>query len=951
MDIMKKYIFATFIAGVAAFFTGCSDDLEQFTVKHSGEEILFGGRAGFEMTGDEAKNASQTRTVYTGNTWEAVDEDGVTKTYEGVNWIAGDKVRIYSPQTAGTTMADYNVVTSNTEAISGTEEHEVALNKIGGVGLQWGETGEDAVYDFYAVYPSPEQYPLKDGVLDNTVSNKVLKGSTTVSGTIPLVQTPLKRTSAKDDGNYVFAPHMEYAYMVARQHIANPSKNAKEVYLNFVPIATAVEIELYNAITGYETNLSTLLLTNVLISANNESTPIAGDFTADLSKLTDGNADGSYCGIPTSGFVSTGTNTYNQITVPMYEDGLYGDPTPLAPGKSIKFTVFMLPTQDVDDLKVTIQGATGAATGSTNGVEIKMHKKTYLKKMPVTNAVMPFDQSRWVEYLPDNAYLKGLSIPGAGGATSGHITHTDANKTFLEQKYDIPTLWSYGIRCFEFTVDYIDDVTNLTTDGDLANNIVFCNTINTGVTLKDAVAAVKTQLVTYPEEFAMVIITYQAQKGWETRNGDTGAVTNTNKRDPQAFASQLKAFWDNVSGTTYSEWPEKNGIQTGTKLYSTGLTVNEARGQLFCIARPTSEGEDNYAVITEQTTSGFLGITSDRWYTLTKASLTPVTIVHPKVMVIHGWGALKDKWEARGFTPCIFQRGIGNSYFQRAISHGKYEIFYDSNLPGRPFEVANSGVDGLTGTLDKDAAGNAIDGAKYVSSKVETLVPDFYYGVQAGTATVTANGAWVQEWARVSPEAGVKGGANSKYSWWPSSIEEKKARIQECLDYALKGTKGSDVVYINSLCGYFIDVNNWTSCEPNSLTESNITDNILPTTSGLLGLDDLTSATSTSGMSGDIAGYAKYINEYFYGYLQKTIDGSDFVPGPMGIILMDRVAEETASTQIPSIIIANNFQHVLPAKPATYSLRKSNYEEGDKFAAPAQRGVKSSNEGVSIVWE
>ena len=52
--------------------------------------------------------------------------------------------------------------------------------------------------------------------------------------------------------------------------------------------------------------------------------------------------------------------------------------------------------------------------------------------MPITNAVMPFDQSRWVTYLPENAYIKGLSIPGAGGAASGYIFGREENiKGFL----------------------------------------------------------------------------------------------------------------------------------------------------------------------------------------------------------------------------------------------------------------------------------------------------------------------------------------------------------------------------------------------------------------------------------------------------------------------------------------------------------------------------------------
>lgn len=938
---MKKYIYATLVAGTALFFTGCSDDLEQVSIKRAGDEIVFGGRAGFEMTGDAANG--KTRTVYTGNTWEAKDEAGVTKTYEGVNWVKDDKVRIFCQNAIGTQVADYTVNADNTEAIEGTEEHQVTLARIGDVGLQWSDAEE---YDFYAIYPSPHQYPLtSEGGLDATVDGSVLANNTNVSGTIPVVQTPLKRT---DDGagNYVFAPRMEYAYMVARQHVSPVNKTQSEVYLNFVPIATAVEIELYNGITGYDENLSTLKLTNILISAKGENTPICGDFTADLSELTDGNGDGSYCGIPES-FVSEGDNTYNQITIPMYSDGLYGDPTSLAPGKSIKFTLFMLPTTNVNDLDIRIQGATGAATGSTTGVTINVHKKTYLKKMPITNDVMPFDQSRWVEYLPNAAYIHGLSIPGAGGATSGHITHTDDNKTFLEQSLDIPNLWKHGIRCFEFTVDYLDD-TSGTNDGDLSNNIVYCNTINTGVTLKDAVAAVKEQLTTYPNEFAMVIITYQSQIGWETRNGTTGEVSNTNQRNPQVFAEQLYNFWDNVSGTTYSTWPEKEGIQTGTKLYSANMTVNDARGQLFCIARPTSQGEDNYVKITEHDVKSW-GIKNDWYCTVSQDDLVPVTKVHPKVMVINGWGALKDKWEARGFTRCIFQRGVGNSYFQKALNHGSFDIFYDANLPGRPFEVANSGLDGLTGTLDTNGDGNA-----YISSKISSLNPNFYYGVQAGTTTVTSNGAWVQEWARVSPEAGVKGGSNSNYSWWPSSIEEKKARIEECLDYALsnsiKGVKVENVVFVNSLCGYFVDVNNWTSCEPNSLTESNISQDVNIIVS-YMGLKSLTSATSTSGMSGDIAGYASYINEYFYNYLQRKVEGSDFVPGPMGIILIDRVGEVEASTQIPSIIIANNFQYVLPSAPdpAALSLPRGEYTEGDEVTAKTRSNSKNGT--FTVTWE
>lgn len=938
---MKKYIYATLVAGAALFLVGCSDDeMEQMSIKHPGEEIAFGGRAGFEVSGDEAN--VKTRTVYTGNVWTEKDETGATKSYEGVNWVSGDKVRIFCEEANGTKVADYTVNATNTDAIKGTEKHEVGLTKIGNVGLQWSNATD---YEFFAVYPSPHQYPLNsDNSINQTYADGVLNNSTTVSGTIPTVQTPLKRV-VDNDSNYVFAPRMEYAYMVARQQFSSLN-NSSAVNLNFTPIATAVEIELYNGITGYNEDLATLLLTNILISAKDENTIIAGDFNADLSKLTDGNGDKSFCGIPESGFVTTGTNTYKQITIPVFKDGLYGDPTPLKPGKSIKFTVFMLPTQNINDLNVTIQGATGSATGKTTGITVKMHKKTYLQKMPITNTVMPFDQSRWIEYLPDNAYIEGLSIPGAGGATSGYVTKTDDNEYYLEQSLNIPGLWNHGIRCFEFSVDR-----SMTNGGDLGEQEIYNNTIPTGIKLKDAIASVKTKLIENPNEFATVIITYQANKGWETRDGSSGEVSNTNNRNSQEFMNQLNSFWTKVGGNEYSAWPQINGIQTGVKLYSQNLTIEDARGKLFCIARPTSEGEDNYVEITEHSSGLFV---KDYWYTLSKNTLSAVNAVNENILVIHGWGALKDKWEARGFTPCIFQRGVGNSAFKQALNHGKYEIFYNKDIPGRPFDVSKSSVAGLAGTLDqdKDSLGNNIDGNKYVSSKIKTLQPNFYYDVQAGTATKTSNGAWVQEWARVSPEGGIKGGSGTNFAWWPSSYEEKKERIKECLDYSLKkninGVDANNVIFINSLCGYYIDINIWTSCEPNSLTEANLANREW---SSDLALSPLTNASATSGMCGDIATFATNINTFFYGYLKQTIEESSYTPGSMGIILMDRIGQDAASTQIPSIIIANNFHYALPSKPVTISEIKKSEDPFNSSTETPLAKPRNSEGGMTITWE
>lgn len=929
---MKKNIFTILIVGVAFLFAGCSDDLVKGGSITAGDEISFGGRAGFEL--NENKKKAATRTVYTGNTWTATNEAGEEKTYEGVNWVANDKVRIFSPQAVGVNPADYTVSATNTEAINGTEQHQVSLNKIGDGALQWSDATE---YDFYAVYPSPHQYPLATGgAVDNNYANSVLNNNTSVNGNIPALQQ--YRKISNDNGNYILHPKMEYAYMVARQKVKLGDKNAKDVYLNFVPIATAVEIELVN------NSNETLELTNILVAANDGS-QITGEFTANLEKLTDDNNDGSYTGIPESNFVALNGNNSSQISIPTYSlnNGLNGEPTQLANSKSLKFTVFMLPNKNVDDLKITLVGIKGTRQGTTEGIAINKHKKTYLQKMPIT-AKTKFDQSRWVTYLPNNAFIKGLSIPGAGGAASGYIYDDKADETgknaYLEQSLEIDELWAQGIRCFEFTVDKV-------ASGSLGGSEVICNNQKTGKTLNDCVTEVTKLLAANPKEFAMVIITYQQSTGWDLRNENTGAVTN--KRDPATFMSQLNNYWLGLELPASTD-PE---ITLEKKLYSTGLTVADARGKLFCIARPTSNGEDNYATInlTSHTVNLFFKC-NKKLTSTTYGTIETPNFTDPTILVIHGWGALKDKWYARGFTECIYHRGNGWSEFQTIKENDPNAIGYNANRIGRPFDVADKSGYNYT-TLNE---GKYQD--KTSTASLELPDPNFYYAVVTSNKNVNNNAAWVQEWARVAKttsEYTITINNSTRYSKWIESKTEKEEHIKACLDSAINRNANNNTLYINSLCGYYITSDVPLSGAPNCLTDYNCKWEC----SSLDGGKDhatpaqLSAMSNEAGMCGDIANFSKDINEYFYDLLLSTTNAETYKPGPMGIILMDRVSatKGTPGADIPSIIIANNFAYELPSS-GTLDIPEDDegFDDDDQWAKPAKRDTKSNSNSV-IVWE
>lgn len=959
---MKKYTFLTLIAGVALCFTSCTDELDQFTTKHTGDEIIFGARASYELNETGTEKAPATRTIYTG---EFLGADGKawqsgTK-YEGVHWIKGDQVRIYCPQASGSKTADYTVTESDEGISTGDEvksNHQTSLvkNSNYAAALQWGNP--NTTHDFYAVYPAPSQY-------NSAVADDVLNNATQFVGEIPSVQphrgkayidettTVTCNVAAKDENtpattitgtNKITSPNMKYAYMVAKRSLV-PNQTTDEVYLSFTPIATAVEITIQNVAANNQfPNGQTLYLTNVLVSSTN-NTAICGQFDADLSKI---NEDGSAISEDDSPF-TLGTTTGTQITVPMYDDGLYGNPIQLAYGQAITFTVFMLPTVDLNSLQVVVQGLGGTKSGTITGVNIKKQKKTYLTNVPFAGKnVLPFTQSEWLKYVEDDVVLNALSIPGAGGAASGHATNWDTNKKYLQQSVTINELWDYGVRCFEFTVDRSATPTDGTIP-DIGANNVYCNGKDCGVTLANAVKLVKEALIAHPQEFAMIILTYQENEGWGQA------------RDAEAWMTQINSFWGKVRGGTHTvvgTWPAKadtEDIQTGTALYSHSATMLSARGKLFCIARPTSEYEDNPPTITyeyiEPTYNGLFD-SQDNWSEclahnnlkhidgITYPGTLSVTTVDQDILVIQGWGAMKDKFERRGFTTCVFHRGTGHTnyselknYLSAVGSTTAYnEIGYIEGAVGRPFDVASSAsaINTITDT--------------YISSNMSNLSPNFDYAVQTSSGT-TANGAWVQEWARVSNISGAFDGTdndgNSKGFYWANSYAEKVQRVKDCLSAAIASTDNK--IYINSLCGYFIDKTEPNSYYPNSLSELN---GQKASISSCYVYSELTGQSATAGMSGDIATFASTINSEFYTHLQTVTSG--FVPGSMGIILMDRV-DEGKGAEVPGIIVANNFQHKTSA--SALSLPRADLEEGDEIAAPKRRSASEESDEMKIVWE
>ena len=292
---MKTKTLFILLAGAGLLFAGCNKQNE-FGGKYSrqaGAPVVFG---------------VDSRSIETKTTYGDTETAGV-KTIQAINWKAGDKIRVYSPQADRSAYgedehwADYTVTPNSSNASLGT------LTTVQPAGLSWGESGS---YTFYSVYPAPaaDEAAVPDGA----------------NGTIALSMPATQLVSDQ----------MEYAFMTAAAEVTTTeSDNAVE--LDFHPAFTAFEITL--------TADEALELVNfALISSD---TPVAGDFTV------------SYSGT-TASYDCTGTGKRIDIA-DLGSDAAIDQSTPFT------FNVFCLP-QTLQGLKLAFtirkSGATGTETRS-----------------------------------------------------------------------------------------------------------------------------------------------------------------------------------------------------------------------------------------------------------------------------------------------------------------------------------------------------------------------------------------------------------------------------------------------------------------------------------------------------------------------------------------------------------------------------------------------------------
>lgn len=515
---MKKNISVISVGLLLAGLTcGCSDDngLE-------GQKPSAGTKINFSLASDQ-----KTRTAY--------DEND---TYQ-INWIDGDKVRIYCDEAENVTNADYDVITP----IDEKNQHTSTL-KYNPDGLAWGS--DNGTHIFFAVYPADNNKV--------SVSNGIATFKLNTNQICEVVGT------ADANGHYTTKPDMTNAYMVANLS-TTPIDN---VTLTFNPVMTTLNI----TVCGRETN-NTEKVTLTGISIVKDKSPVKGEFSYDIA---------------TKNIILSTNNESTETVFVRIKNGTNYN-LDLEPGQSVTLTVF-LPPLDIDannqlDVRVhatgeTTQEVTIGGNTDKNGQTITY---TASSKGSLTLGKFPTTQNgnNWITPLDDDIYVSQLSIPGTHDAATSKVSGLigSAGRT---QDYTIEEQLAMGIRAF----DLRPTCTNIggASSGRNPKLPIHHGAIDCDITLTDVFSIFNTFLNNNPGEF--IIVTAR----WENE-GDphVDRINPVGGRKWDIFNQCMTNFLNNTNN-----YPTARQVT-----FKPDLTIGEMRNKILIIMRPNQgSNPDSY---------------------------------------------------------------------------------------------------------------------------------------------------------------------------------------------------------------------------------------------------------------------------------------------------------------------------------------------------------------------
>ena len=267
-------------------------------------------------------------------------------------------------------------------SVSGATESEADLSD---TGMQWGSSPS---YDFYAFYPS--------GAIRAN------------AGSIVVAAVPAVQTCNNGECN------MQYACMSA---CAEDVAQGEVVSFAFRPLMTTVVVSV-----GFSETVEVQKL--VLSSANDA---VAGQFTHDIAanvSTVDPDRRSNVLAL----HLTTGDAPYIRINA----------------GSKIVVTAFMLP-QDIRGLTLTAVTTQGRTYSYTTPATLRAgHRYSFsVGDMPAQAQHIASDRSDWMKYLPDNAFLSQISIPGSHDACAIYGSHYEYKSGMPQERYHFKWLLSW----------------------------------------------------------------------------------------------------------------------------------------------------------------------------------------------------------------------------------------------------------------------------------------------------------------------------------------------------------------------------------------------------------------------------------------------------------------------------------------------------------------------------